>query len=165
MVVRQAYEAILPDLIIEREQARQELKDWGEANPGPKRPYNFHSNADYLRWKDLDDSHSSKWHREYSKLSYLAGHVDQLYKNIELALILERDVAEAERMNDDDSTSFFMRYGGVNCPLMCHGQRVFLALYRGQTVPPEVLAEWPDGVATVMKEISARPQNEVAVSN
>jgi hypothetical protein len=52
--------------------------------------------------------------------------------------------------------NFFVNFGGVNNPLLNHGQDVFRALYQNIDVPEHVLAEWPEGVAQVRKEMAAR---------
>ena len=52
--------------------------------------------------------------------------------------------------------NFFVNFGGVNNPLLNHGQAVFRAIYAKLDVPEAVLAEWPEGIEQVSKEMAAQ---------
>jgi hypothetical protein len=151
-LVKQAALKIIKDYIQQRNQARLDLKAWSEANPGPKRPSWFPSEAARQRWIDLDESHASKWYREYDKVYSLSGTVEQLKRNIILANIIEDGRYETCR----DDKNFWMYFGGVNNPLMNQGQSVFTAMLQHIDVPTHVLAEWPEGVEQVRKDMAAQ---------
>ena len=152
IIVRKAAQKLIKEYIVQRNQARKDLTAWSEANPGPKRPSWFPSDAAQQRWRDLDETHASKWYREYDKVYSLSGTVHQLKLNIILANMIEDGRYETAHKD----SNFWMYFRGVNNPLLNHGQAVFRALYQHIDVPEHVLAEWPEGVAQVRKEMADR---------
>lgn len=150
IIVRKASQKLIKEYIIQRNQARKDLTAWSEANPAPVRPRSFPSDAARQRWRDLDEAHSSKWYREYDKVYSLSGTVEQFKLNIILANMIEDGRYETAR-ND---RNFWMYFRGVNNPLLNHGQAVFTALYQHIDVPEHVLAEWPEGVEQVRKDMA-----------
>ncbi|MBS1722521.1 MAG: hypothetical protein JSS66_05880 [Armatimonadetes bacterium] len=152
VLVRRASLKVIKEYIQLRNQARLDLAAWSAANPEPVRPKDYASGAEFERWRDKRESHGYAWGHEYQKLYNLSTSVGQLKNNVILALMIEDGRYETECLQPN----FFVRFGGVNNPLLNHGQSVFTALYRRIDVPEHVLAEWPEGVEQVRKDIAAR---------
>lgn len=154
VLVREASEKLLPDAIAAYEKAKEDLKAWEIAHPGPTRPVDADYNASAKdKWLEACRVHRNAWGHKYQKRYYQAGRVEQLELNIELSLLFETDSEKiAEKRKNG---TLWSHYRGVNCPLLCHGTRVYTALARNEPVPAEVAAEWPDA-ERVMREAKER---------
>jgi hypothetical protein len=159
VLVRAASQRVIKRYINDRNEARAAFNAWNEANPGPD-PKKFGyseingwpSAAAQDRYVDVYEPHRGLWGQQYQALYQLGQYVTQLKKNIILSRMIENGRYEAASRENN----FFVNFGGVNNPLLNHGQDVFRALYAKLDIPEQVLAEWPEGVEQVRKEIAAR---------
>lgn len=158
-LVRAASQKVIKQYIRERDQAQAELTAWSAANPEPNRKKfgysdinGWPSNAAYERWNDVYETHRGQWGQRYQQVYQLAKYVRQLKDNIILSRMIEDGRYETARLE----RNFFVNFGGVNNPLLNHGQAVFRAIYAKLDVPEAVLAEWPEGVEQVRKNMAAQ---------
>lgn len=158
VIVREAALKVIKQYICERNQARAELAAWCEANPEPE-PKKFGysqvngwpSAAAKDRYLQVYEDHRSRWGHIYQGVYHLAVEVDHLKSTILLSRMIEDGRYETARLE----RNFFTRFGGVNNELLNHGQAVFRAMHQRLDIPEHVLAEWPEGVEQVRKEMAA----------
>jgi hypothetical protein len=159
VLVRAASQKVIKQYIRDLKQAEAELAAWCDANPEPDRKKfgysqvnGWPSNAAYERWNDVYETHRGQWGHRYQGVYQLARYVRQLKDNIILSRMIEDGRYETARLE----RNFFVNFGGVNNPLLNHGQAVFRAIYAKLDVPEAVLAEWPEGVEQVRKDMAAQ---------
>lgn len=147
-LVREASQKVIKEYIVERNQASKNFEAWEKSHPEPKRP--SHVPPEDNRWGDKYESYRNSRGDEYQKVYHLYWSVVQLKHNI----ILSRMIEDGRYEIESKKRYFDNNYGGVNNPLLNHGQDVFRALYRNIEIPERVLAEWPEGVEQVRNEMA-----------
>jgi len=147
-IVKQASQRAQEIYTAEYAQANEAMTAWYKANPEPVRT-DFDDDKKFYEWKEKVREYDIKRAPVCQKCYNIATLIQQAKRNIELAEIVENGISL-------DQCNSFEYFGGVNNPMITHGNQVILALYRGIEVPDQVLADYPEMVAQARQDIAER---------